>query len=163
MQIKGIIKEALPVVTGQGARGQWVKQGFVLEYESGQYPKSIAFDVFGDEKLQKFRISVGEELICDIDFKAVKGKNGYTFNSVDCWDVARVNQVQQQPQQQHAPMQQAQHAAAAPQGCRVVYPDRQPAQAPQQPAQHPPYQPPQQTRAPFPPPGTPQDDGQLPF
>ena len=149
MQFKGIIKEALPVVTGQGARGQWVKQGFVLEYEPGQYPKSIAFDVFGDERLQKFRISVGEELICDIDFKAVKGKNGYTFNSVDCWNVTRVNQVQQQ-----APMQQPQQAAAAPQGCQVIYPDRQPAQAPQQP---------QQTRAPFPPPGTPQDDGQLPF
>ena len=76
MQFKGKITEALPVVTGQGARGQWVKQGFVLEYESGQYPKSVAFDVFGDERLQKFRISVGEELICDIDFKAVRGKNG---------------------------------------------------------------------------------------
>ena len=153
MQFKGKIIEALPVVTGQGARGTWVKQGFVLEYDSGQYPKSIAFDVFGDERLQKFRISVGEELICDIDFKAVKGKNGYTFNSVDCWNVTRVNQVQQQPQQQQAPMQQPQQAAAVPQGCQVVYPDRQPAQAPQQP---------QQTRAPFPPPGTPQDDG-LPF
>ena len=149
MQFKGKIIEALPVVTGQGARGQWVKQGFVLEYESGQYPKSVAFDVFGDERLQKFRISVGEELICDIDFKAVKGKNGYTFNSVDCWNVTRVNQVQQQ-----APMQQPQQAAAAPQGCQVIYPDRQPAQAPQQP---------QQTQVPFPPTGTPQDDGQLPF
>lgn len=148
MQFKGKIIETLPVVTGQGARGQWVKQGFVLEYESGQYPKSIAFDVFGDEKLQKFRISVGEELICDIDFKAVKGKNGYTFNSVDCWNVTRVNQVQQQAQSPH-------QAAAAPQGCQVVYPDRQPAQAPQQPTQ--------QTQAPFPPQDVPQDDGQLPF
>ena len=157
MQFKGKIIEALPVVTGQGARGQWVKQGFVLEYEPGQYPKSIAFDVFGDEKLQKFRISVGEELICDIDFKAVKGRNGGTFNSVDCWNVTRVNQVQQQPQQQ-APTQQPQQATAASQGCQVIYPDRQPAQAPQQTQ----YQP-QQTQTPFPPPGTPQDDGQLPF
>ena len=119
MQFKGKIIEALPVVTGQGARGQWVKQGFVLEYDSGQYPKSIAFDVFGNEKLQKFRISVGEELICDIDFKAVKGRNGGTFNSVDCWNVTRVNQVQQQAQQQ---------------GCQTYYPNQQPqqAQAPQQ-------------------------------
>ena len=156
MQFKGKIIETLPVVTGQGARGQWVKQGFVLEYESGQYPKSIAFDVFGDEKLLKFRISVGEELICDIDFKAVKGKNGYTFNSVDCWNVTRVNQVQQQAQsQQQAATQQPQQAAAAPQGCQVVYPDRQPAQAPQQPTQ--------QTQASFPPQDVPQDDGQLPF
>ena len=153
MQFKGKIIEALPVVTGQGARGTWVKQGFVLEYEPGQYPKSIAFDVFGDERLQKFRISVGEELICDIDFKVVKGRNGGTFNSVDCWNVTRVNQVQQQPQQQ-APMQQPQQAAAAPQGCQVIYPDRQPAQAPQQPTQ--------QTQAPFSPQDVPQDDG-LPF
>ena len=112
---------------------------------------------FGDERLQKFRISVGEELICDIDFKAVKGRNGGTFNSVDCWNVTRVNQVQQQAQPQ-APMQQPQQAAAAPQGCQVIYPDRQPAQAPRQTQ----YQP-QQTQTPFPPPGTPQDDGQLPF
>ena len=134
MQFKGKIIEALPVVTGQGARGQWVKQGFVLEYESGQYPKSIAFDVFGDERLQKFRISVGEELICDIDFKVVKGKNGGTFNNVDCWRVTRVNQVQQQAAQAAAqPQQQAQ-------GCQVVYPDRQPQQAP---AQQQPLYPPQ--------------------
>ena len=137
MQFKGIIKEALPVVTGQGARGTWVKQGFVLEYESGQYPKSIAFDVFGDEKLQKFRISVGEELICDIDFKAVKGRNGNTFNSVDCWNVTRVNQVQQQAQSQ---------------GCQTYYPNQpQQTQAPQQAAYVPPQQPtyaPPQSQAP---------------
>ena len=149
MQFKGKIIEALPVVTGQGARGQWVKQGFVLEYEPGQYPKTIAFDVFGDERLQKFRISVGEELICDIDFKAVKGRNGGTFNSVDCWNVTKLNQVQQQ-----APTQQPQQPPYVP-------PQAQ-AQAPQQPTQQPPYQPPQQTQAPFPPAGTPQDDG-LPF
>ena len=126
MQFKGIIKEALPVVTGQGARGQWVKQGFVLEYESGQYPKSIAFDVFGDEKLQKFRISVGDELICDIDFKALKGRNGNTFNSVDCWNVTRVAQEQAQAQAQmqpkyptqpqYPPQQYPQHPIANAQG-----------------------------------------------
>ena len=144
MQFKGKIIEALPVVTGQGARGSWVKQGFVLEYDSGQYPKSIAFDVFGDERLQKFRISVGEELICDIDFKAVKGRNGSTFNSVDCWNVTRANKVQQQAQ---------------PQGCETYYPNQQPAQAPQPQTQ---YQP-QQTQAPLPPPANTQGDGQLPF
>ena len=126
MQFKGKIIEALPVVTGQGARGQWVKQGFVLEYESGQYPKSIAFDVFGDERLQKFRISVGDELICDIDFKALKGRNGNTFNSVDCWNVTRVAQEQAQAQAQmqpkyptqpqYPPQQYPQHPIANAQG-----------------------------------------------
>ena len=151
MQFKGKIIEALPVVTGQGTRGQWVKQGFVLEYESGQYPKSIAFDVFGDERLQKFRISVGEELICDIDFKAVKGRNGGTFNSVDCWNVTRASQVQQQAQ---------------PQGCQTYYPNQpQQAQAPQQAAYVPPQQPayvPPQSQAPMQQPVAAEEQG-LPF
>ena len=152
MQFKGKIIEALPVVTGQGARGQWVKQGFVLEYEPGQYPKSIAFDVFGDERLQKFRISVGEELICDIDFKAVKGRNGGTFNSVDCWNVTRASQVQQQAQ---------------PQGCQTYYSNQQPqqAQAPQQAAYVPPQQPayvPPQSQAPMQQPVAAEEQG-LPF
>ena len=137
MQFKGIIKEALPVVTGQGARGQWVKQGFVLEYEPGQYPKRIAFDVFGSDKLQEMRISVGEELICDIDFKVVKGKNGGTFNNVDCWRVTRANQVQQQAAAQ--PQQQAQ-------GCQPYYPNQQPVQAP--PQQQPLYPPQGQAQQP---------------
>ena len=151
MQFKGKIIEALPVVTGQGARGSWVKQGFVLEYEPGQYPKSIAFDVFGDERLQKFRISVGEELICDIDFKVVKGRNGGTFNSVDCWNVTRVNQVQQQAQ---------------PQGCQTYYPNQpQQPQAPQQAAYVPPQQPayaPPQPQAPMQQPAAAAEQG-LPF
>ena len=140
MQFKGKIIEALPVVTGQGARGQWVKQGFVLEYEPGQYPKRIAFDVFGSDRLQEMRISVGEELICDIDFKVVKGKNGGTFNNVDCWRVTRVNQVQQQQAAQAAaqPQQQAQ-------GCQPYYPNQQPVQAPpQQQPLYPPQGQPQQ-------------------
>ena len=151
MQFKGKIIEALPVVTGQGARGTWVKQGFVLEYDSGQYPKSIAFDVFGDEKLQKFRISVGDELICDIDFKAVKGRNGGTFNSVDCWNVTRASQVQQQAQ---------------PQGCQTYYPNQQPQQAPQQAAYMPPQpayaQPQPQPQAPMQQPAAAAEQG-LPF
>ena len=148
MQFKGKIIEALPVVTGQGARGTWVKQGFVLEYDSGQYPKSIAFDVFGDERLQKFRISVGEELICDIDFKAVKGRNGSTFNSADCWNVTRANKVQQQAQ---------------PQGCQTYYPNQQPQQAPQQTAYAPQQTPQQQPQAPMQQPTAAADAGQLPF
>lgn len=129
MQFKGKIVEALPVVTGEGARGQWVKQGFVLEYEPGQYPKQIAFDVFGSDKLQEMRISVGEELICDIDFKVVKGKNGGTFNNVGCWRVTRVAQMQQQAQAAAQPQQQA---VQQPQGCQPYYPNQQPVQAPPQ-------------------------------
>jgi hypothetical protein len=146
MQFKGKIIEALPVVTGQGARGTWVKQGFVLEYEPGQYPKRIAFDVFGSDKLQEFRISVGEELICDIDFKVVKGKNGGTFNNVDCWRVTRVTQMQQQAQAQAAAQPQQQAVQQQQQGCQPYYPNQQPQQAP--PQQQPLYPPQGQAQQP---------------
>ena len=163
MQFKGKIIEALPVVTGQGARGEWVKQGFVLEYEPGQYPKRIAFDVFGSDKLQEMKISVGEELICDIDFKVVKGRNGGTFNSVDCWRVGRVAQMQQQATQ--AAAQPQQQAAQQPQGCQPYYPNQQPVQvSPQQQPLYPQQgqQPQQQGFANQPPQNAAQADG-LPF
>ena len=116
MQFKGKIIETLPVVTGQGARGQWVKQGFVLEYESGQYPKSIAFDVFGEERIKQFNIQQGEELTVRFDFDAHE-YNGRWFNQIRAFNVEKSGLQTQivdvvmphgatQAPQQHVPQQQ---------------------------------------------------------
>ena len=44
----GTVVKVLPKMTGQGAKGSWQKQQFVIETE-GQYPKKIAFDLWGDK------------------------------------------------------------------------------------------------------------------
>lgn len=148
MEFKGQITKILPVRTGQGARGQWVSQSFVLTYDTynAEHPKSICFEVFGSDKLQEFRLSLNEQIVCQLDFEA-REYNGKTFNSVRCWKVERPQMQQLQAQQ---PVQQPQQAAA-PQGCQPYYPNQQPAQTPTQapqqaayvPTQQPAYVPPQ--------------------
>jgi hypothetical protein len=46
-QLLGKLILVLPEESGTSAKGRWVKGGFVIE-TSGQYPKKVAFQVWGD-------------------------------------------------------------------------------------------------------------------
>ena len=54
----GQITAILPAQQGVSQRtGQpWVSQEFVLCHEPGQYPRSVCFRVFGQEKIQQMNI-----------------------------------------------------------------------------------------------------------
>ena len=58
MDITGQLIKILPEYTGQGVRGPWVKQEFVIETKE-QFPKKICFSTWGDkvEMLRKFGMS----------------------------------------------------------------------------------------------------------
>jgi hypothetical protein len=55
MEFKGKIIAVVEPKSGTTARGAWKMQQFVAESE-GQFPHRLLFEVFGDEKLQKFNI-----------------------------------------------------------------------------------------------------------
>lgn len=46
MQVAGKIIHLLPVQTGTGRNGEWIKQEFILETQE-QYPKKICISTFG--------------------------------------------------------------------------------------------------------------------
>lgn len=50
MEITGKLIQLLPEVSGESARGPWVKGGFVIETE-GDYPRKVAFITFGEERV----------------------------------------------------------------------------------------------------------------
>lgn len=135
MEITGKIIAVLPPKQGvsQSTGNAWMCQDYVLETQE-MYPKKVCFNVFGAEKIQKMNIQLGEMLTVSLEINANEYQ-GKWYNQVKGWKVVRV------------PVQGQQQAQVPPQGCQVVYPDRQPAQAPAQP----------QGQAPA------QDDGQLPF
>ena len=139
MEITGKIIAVLPPKQGvsQSTGNAWMCQDYVLETQE-MYPKKVCFNVFGAEKIQEMNIQLGETLTVSLEINANEYQ-GTWYNQVRGWKVVRF------------PAQGQRQAQVPPQGCQVVYPDRQPAQAPQQ------------TQTLFPPPGTPQDDGQLPF
>lgn len=123
MKITGTITVVLPETNGVSKSGKnWRKKEAVVQYEAGQYPKSIVFQMMGD-KIDKLNIQQGLQYELDIDFDA-REWNGRWFLQATCWGASALNQPQQPyqqapqqyppqqgyPQQGYAPSQQAPQA-----------------------------------------------------
>lgn len=110
--IKGIITAILPEQSGvsQKTGNAWRRAQYILEHEHGQYPRSIVFDVMGDDKINQMAIRQGEELVIHLNIDT-REFNGRYFNNVECWKVERAGQQQTQQQGQA----QTQQPAPAPQ------------------------------------------------
>lgn len=133
-EISGQIIAVLPTRSGTSARGtEWSSQTAVVETKE-QYPKKVAFDIMGADRIAQFNLQVGDYVTVSYDVEA-REYNGKWWNSVRAWNVVRTNQQQQAYQQ---PPQQQQQSAY---------------QQPQQPPVNNGWQPPvnAQQQAPFPP------------
>lgn len=86
MEIFGKIICALPIRSGVAKSGKpWQSATYVLETQD-QYPKRMAFDVFGQDNIAKFNIQVGESLTVSFDIDAHEYQ-GRWFNAVRAWSV----------------------------------------------------------------------------
>lgn len=101
MEIQGKIIAALPEKSGVSARGEWKSQTYVIETQ-GQYPKKLAFDVFGADRITQFNLQVGDIATVFFDFDAHE-YNGRWFNSVRAFNVEKSGQQVQQPTPQPTP------------------------------------------------------------
>ena len=117
MEITGKIIAVLPENSGTSARtgNPWMSQTYVIETQ-GQYPKKLAFDVFGEERIKQFNIKQGEELTVRFDIDAHE-YNGRWFNQIRAFNVEKSGLQTQivdvvmphgdtQAPQQHVPQQQ---------------------------------------------------------
>ena len=95
MELQGKVIAALPEKSGTSARGEWKVQEFVIETHD-QYPRKMVFSVFGADRLQRFNISVGQEVSVSFDIDAHE-YNGRWFNSIRAYDVRPVSQQQPAP------------------------------------------------------------------
>lgn len=93
----GVIVEVSPVQQGNSKRDgkPWAKQEFVIEEVNQRYPSRCVFQVFGQERLQKFSIGQGEMITAHLGINANKSQEGRWFNKLDCWKVDRFGQQQQ--------------------------------------------------------------------
>ena len=90
MEIQGKVIAVLPERSGVSARGEWKFQTYVIETQE-QYPKKMAFDVFGADRLAQFNIHSGEEILVSFDIDA-REYQGRWFNSIRAWNVTKVSQ-----------------------------------------------------------------------
>lgn len=91
MEIQGKVIAVLPERSGVSARGEWKSKTYVIETQE-QYPKKMAFDVFGADRIASFCIQLGEviNVSFDIDTHEYQGR---FFNHIRAWNV--VHQAQQ--------------------------------------------------------------------
>jgi hypothetical protein len=111
MELSGKIIVALPIQSGTSPRtgNQWSSQSYVLETKD-QFPKKVPFEVFGEDRIKKFDIKVGDEVTIQFDIEGSE-YNGRWYARVKCYGVKKEGLFGQQ--QQPAPTQ------------TVIYPDRQ--------------------------------------
>ena len=90
MEIQGKIIAVLPERGGVSARGEWKSQTYVIETQE-QYPKKMAFDVFGADRIANFGIQLGEVINVSFDIDAHEYQGRY-FNQIRAWNVTKVQQ-----------------------------------------------------------------------
>lgn len=95
--VKIKIDEILEVQEGENGQGEpWKKVQFIGTETEGDYPKSVGFDLFGGEKVDKFIEfnSVGKEV--EVFFNASSREyNGKIYHNRDAWRVTNANVADQ--------------------------------------------------------------------
>ena len=94
MELQGKVIAVLPERSGVSARGEWKSQTYVIETQE-QYPKKLAFDVFGADRIASFGIQFGEVINVSFDIDAHEYQGRY-FNQIRAWNVVRQAQAAQQ-------------------------------------------------------------------
>lgn len=101
LEIEGKIKQKLAKFTGQGSKGPWTKQDFILEYQDGNFPAEICFTAFGNDKVADLdKYQVGDEVRVSFNLRA-REYNGRWYNDVRVWRISSASQ--ETPVQSHAP------------------------------------------------------------
>ncbi len=94
MEVTGNVIAKMPVVSGTSKAGNsWQKQEFVVE-TSGQYPRKVCFQLFGD-KVDECP-AVGDEVKVNFDPESREWQ-GRWFTQLNAWKVEKKAAAQQEP------------------------------------------------------------------
>jgi hypothetical protein len=115
VEITGKIVNVLPTQSGQGSKGEWVKNAFVIEWQDNGYTQKLCLEVMGQDKWDKMKqnIAVGNDVLCKFSVSS-REWNGKYFTTAQCFYCANVGGQQQatqapqqyasEPQQDDAPI-----------------------------------------------------------
>lgn len=113
LTISGKIIAVFPMRSGvsKSSGKQWATQQYLIE-TLDQYPKRCLFEVFGEDKIREYAISVGDmaDVSFDIDAREYQGK---WYNSIRAWKVVKTQMTQPQQQVQQVQQRLVQQQSAA--------------------------------------------------
>ncbi len=106
MELKGTFKKATPIETGVSKSGtEFKKQTFTIETD-GQYPKTVAFSLFGDRTDLIHRSQPGDVMTVRFDAES-REYNGKFYTDLKCFGITTesFSQSTHPPSQPETPSQ----------------------------------------------------------
>ncbi len=90
LELEGKIKMKLAPQSGQSARGQWVRQDFVVEYPDGNFTSEACFSAWGQERVDELgKFGVGASVKVSFNVKA-REYSGRWYNDLRVWRISAV-------------------------------------------------------------------------
>ena len=99
MELTGKIIAVMPMHAGTSSNGkEYASQDYVLEYAQGEYPKRMVFNVFGKDKIEQFKLKVGDEVTIAYEPTA-REHQGKWYGQNRAWRCTPTQQAQKNDQQ----------------------------------------------------------------
>ncbi len=87
IELKGKLIEKLSTVRGEGRKGQWEKQEFIIETDD-QYPKKICISVWNDKLSMIENLVNGDVLNCFVNIES-REYNSRWYTDIRAWRIDR--------------------------------------------------------------------------
>ncbi len=103
MEVQGIITKIMEVEEGTSKAGkEWKKQVFVID-TGAEYNPEIAFQLFGDTKIENFAKfnKLEDEVVVSFNLSS-REYNGKYFHNVDAWMIKNVQSEEQPAEEEEA-------------------------------------------------------------
>lgn len=104
MEIVGKLIKIMPEQSGTTEKGAWIRGGFVIEYQDGEYPQNAAFTLFGESRINMIKnIPLGSQVKANFSIRSREYQERW-YTDLSCFRVETVvpNGMYQQPYQQPA-------------------------------------------------------------
>ncbi|MBR4774830.1 MAG: DUF3127 domain-containing protein [Bacteroidales bacterium] len=93
LELEGTLRQKMLVQSGASARGQWMKQEFILEYPDGNFTAQAFFTAFGQDKVAELdKYQVGDRIRVSFNVKS-REFNGRWYNDLQIWRIAPASQA----------------------------------------------------------------------
>lgn len=93
-ELEGKLKAKLPLQSGNSARGAWVSQSFVVDYQDGSFPADACFSAFGQEKVDELaRFQVGDGIKVSFNVRS-REYNGRWYTDLRVWKLSQPGAAQ---------------------------------------------------------------------
>lgn len=86
LEITGKLIKVLNPQTGTGAKGNWIKQEFVIETSADQYPKKVCMSLWGDKVENLKRFTLNDEIKVSFNVES-REYNEKWYTDIRAWKI----------------------------------------------------------------------------